>query len=230
MYKYQSVNLLGVYNMSIGLVGRKCGMTRVFTEDGASIPVSVVEVAPNLITQLKTSEVDGYNAIQVTTGSRKATRVNKPLAGHFAKANVIAGRGLWEFRLADGETVELAVGDQITIERFKEGQIVDVIGTSKGKGYAGTIKRHNFSSQRASHGNSVSHNAPGSIGQNQSPGRVFKGKKMSGHMGDERVTVMNLEIIKVDTQRNALLIKGAIPGAPGGNVIIRPACKREEVK
>ncbi len=215
---------------SIGLVGRKCGMTRVFTEEGTSIPVSVIEVLPNRVTQLKTSEVDGYEAVQVTTGERKADKVNKPLAGHFAKANVTAGRGLWEFRLSDGEKVELAVGDQITVEQFKEGQIVDVIGTSKGKGYAGAIKRHNFSSQRASHGNSVSHNAPGSIGQNQSPGRVFKGKRMSGHMGDERVTVMNLQVIRVDTQRNALLIKGAIPGAPGGDVIIRPAIKRGEEK
>ncbi len=214
--------------MSIGLVGRKCGMTRVFTEEGAAIPVSVIEVTPNLITQVKSGEVDGYNAIQVTTGSRK--RVNKALAGHFAKANVAAGRGLWEFKLADGETVELNVGDQINVEHFKVGQIVDVIGTSKGKGFAGAIKRHNFSSQRASHGNSISHNAPGSIGQNQTPGRVFKGKKMAGQMGNRRVTAMNLEIIKIDTERNALLIKGAIPGAPGGSVIIRPACKREEAK
>ncbi len=216
--------------MSIGLVGRKCGMTRVFTNDGTSIPVSVIEIAPNFVTQLKTTEVDGYRAIQVTTGTRKADRVSKPLAGHFAKANVAAGRGLWEFRLADGETAELAVGDQVAIDLFKEGQIVDVIGTSRGKGYAGAIKRHNFSSQRASHGNSVSHRAPGSIGQNQSPGRVFKGKRMSGHMGDERVTEMNLEIIKVYTVRNAILVKGSIPGAPGGDVIIRPACKRTEVK
>lgn len=211
---------------SIGLVGRKCGMTRVFTEEGTSIPVSVIEITPNLVTQLKTNETDGYSAIQVTTGERKATRVSKPLAGHFAKANVQAGRGLWEFRLADGETNEFTVGQAITLELFKEGQYVDVIGTSRGKGYAGAIKRHNFSSQRASHGNSVSHRAPGSIGQNQSPGRVFKGKRMSGHMGDERVTEMNLQVIRVDVARNALLVKGAIPGAPGGDVIIRPAIKR----
>lgn len=211
---------------SIGLVGRKCGMTRVFTEEGTSIPVSVIEITPNLVTQLKTNETDGYSAIQVTTGERKVTRVNKPLAGHFAKANVAAGRGLWEFRLADGETSEFTVGQAITLELFKEGQFVDVIGTSRGKGYAGAIKRHNFSSQRASHGNSVSHRAPGSIGQNQSPGRVFKGKRMSGHMGDERVTEMNLQVIRVDVARNALLVKGAIPGAPGGDVIIRPAIKR----
>lgn len=216
--------------MSMGLVGRKCGMTRVFTEDGASIPVSVIEVEPNSVTQLKAIDIDGYKAVQVTTGTRKAKRVNKSAAGHFAKANVVAGRGVWEFRLANDANVDLSVGDQVTVELFKVGQIVDVIGTSKGKGYAGAIKRHNFSSQRASHGNSVSHNAPGSIGQNQSPGKVFKGKKMSGHMGDERVTVMNLEVIRVDVERNVLLIKGAIPGAPGGDVIIRPACKREEAK
>ncbi len=211
--------------MSIGLVGRKCGMTRVFTEDGRSIPVSVVEVTPNFVTQLKTTEIDGYCAIQVTTGERKAKRVNKAQAGHFAKANVNAGRGMWEFRLADGETSSLAVGDSIAVSLFQAGQIVDVTGTSKGKGFAGAIKRHNFSSQRASHGNSLSHRAPGSIGQNQSPGRVFKGKRMAGHMGDEQVTIGNLEIIRIDEQRNALLIKGAIPGAPGGDVIIRPACK-----
>lgn len=211
--------------MSIGLIGRKCGMTRVFTEEGVSVPVSVIEITPNLITQVKTNEVDGYSAIQVTTGERKASRVNKPLTGHFAKANVAAGRGLWEFRLENNENTEMTVGDAITIEHFKEGQMIDVIGTSKGKGFAGAIKRHNFSSQRASHGNSVSHRAPGSIGQNQSPGRVFKGKRMAGHMGDERVTVFSLEIIRIDVARNALLVKGAIPGAPGGDVIVRPACK-----
>lgn len=211
--------------LSIGLVGRKCGMTRVFTEEGASIPVSVVEVTPNFITQLKTVEVDGYRAVQVTTGQRKASRINKPLAGHFAKANVVAGRGLWEFRLTDNDTANFAVGDALDITNFQAGQIVDVIGTSIGKGYTGVIKAHNFNSQRASHGNSVSHNAPGSIGQCQSPGRVFKGKRMARRKGNERVTIMNLEIIKVDVQRNALLIKGAIPGAPGGNIIVRPACK-----
>lgn len=212
--------------MSIGLIGRKCGsMTRVFTEDGASIPVSVVEVSPNLITQIKTDEVDGYRAIQVTTGTRKATRVTKAQAGHFASAKVVAGRGLWEFRLTDDAKVELAVGDAITVAQFHVGQMVDVTGTSKGKGFAGAIKRHNFKSQDASHGNSLAHNAPGSIGQNQTPGRVFKGKKMAGHMGDERVTIGGLEIIRVDVERNALLIKGAIPGAPGGDIIIRPACK-----
>ena len=211
--------------MSIGLVGRKCGMTRVFTEDGASIAVSVVEVTPNYVTQVKTNETDGYNAIQVTTGTRKASRVTKPLAGHFAKAKVQAGRGLWEFRLPDDQAPSFTAGDEITVSHFKVGQIVDVSGKSKGKGYAGAIKRHNFSSQRASHGNSISHNAPGSIGQNQSPGRVFKGKRMSGHLGDENVSVECLEIIRIDADRNAILLKGAIPGAPGGNVIIRLACK-----
>lgn len=211
--------------MAIGLVGRKCGMTRVFTEDGASIPVTVIEVTPNVVTQLKTNETDGYNAIQVTTGTRKASRVNKPQAGHFAKANVQAGRGLWEFRLPDDSAVNFAVGEAIHLAQFQVGQYVDVQGTSKGKGYAGAIKRHNFSSQRASHGNSVSHNAPGSIGQNQSPGRVFKGKRMSGHMGDETVTVQTLEIVRIDVERNAILIKGAVPGAPGGDVIIRSATK-----
>jgi large subunit ribosomal protein L3 len=214
--------------MSIGLVGRKCGMTRVFTEEGASIPVSVVEITPNLVTQVKTSEVDGYRAIQVTTGTRKAKRTNKPLAGHLAKAKVAAGRGLWEFRLADNENVELAAGDAITVSLFQAGQMVDVTGVTKGKGFQGAIKRHHFKSQDASHGNSLSHNAPGSIGQNQTPGRVFKGKKMAGHLGDDKVTTGGLEIIRVDVERNALLIKGAIPGARGGDVIIRPACKHKD--
>ncbi len=213
--------------MSIGLIGRKCGMTRVFTEDGVSIPVSVVEVTPNVITQLKTQEIDGYSAIQVTTGTRKAQRLNKPQTGQFAKAKVAAGRGLWEFRLPNGENPAYTVGDQITVEHFVAGQLVDVTGTSKGKGFAGAIKRHNFKSQDATHGNSLSHNAPGSIGQNQSPGRVFKGKKMAGHLGDVKVTTGNLEVVRIDVERNALLIKGAIPGAPGGDVIIRPACKQK---
>jgi large subunit ribosomal protein L3 len=216
--------------MSIGLIGRKCGMTRVFTEEGTSIPVSVIEITPNVITQVKTNEVDGYRAIQVTTGDRKANRLSKPLAGHFAKANVTAGRGLWEFRLEENETLELSVGDSVTVDHFKAGQIVDVIGTNKGKGFQGGVKRHHFRTQDATHGNSVSHRAPGSIGQNQSPGRVFKGKKMAGHMGDERVTICNLEIIRVDGQRNALLVKGAIPGAPDGDLIIRPACKMKNKK
>jgi large subunit ribosomal protein L3 len=211
--------------MSIGLVGRKCGMTRVFTEDGVSIPVTVVEVTPNVITQVKTNEVDGYCAIQITTGVRKASRVNKAAAGHFAKAKVEAGRGLWEFRLEDADSAKYTAGDQILVTHFSDGEMVDVTGQSKGKGFAGTIKRHNFRGQDNTHGNSLSHRVPGSIGQNQSPGKVFKGKKMCGHMGDEVVTTQSLKIIRVDAERNALLIKGAIPGAPGGDVIIRAACK-----
>ncbi|GIX31533.1 MAG: 50S ribosomal protein L3 [Porticoccaceae bacterium] len=210
--------------MSVGIVGRKCGMTRVFTEDGASVPVTVIEVEPNRITQIKTPERDGYAAIQVTVGSRRRSRLTKPLAGHFAKAGVEPGRGLWEFRL-DGSDETFEVGGAITVERFRPGQKVDVTGVSKGKGFQGPIKRWNFSSQDASHGNSLSHRAPGSIGQNQTPGRVFKGKKMAGHMGAERVTVQNLEVIRVDVERNLLLVKGAVPGAPGGDVIVRPAVK-----
>ena len=210
--------------MSIGLVGRKCGMTRVFTEDGASIPVTVIEATPNRITQIKSEENDGYSAIQVTTGTRKASRVSKTQAGHFAKANVEAGRGQWEFR--SGSTDEaFEVGTALTVERFEQGQKVDVTGTSKGKGFQGGVKRWNFSMQDATHGNSISHRAPGSIGQNQTPGRVFKGKKMSGHMGAEQVTTQNLEIIRVDAERNLLLVKGAVPGAPGGDVVVRPATK-----
>ncbi len=210
--------------MSIGLVGRKCGMTRVFTEDGVSIPVTVIEATPNRITQIKSEETDGYSAIQVTAGSRKASRISKSQAGHFAKASVEAGRGQWEFRSGSSdETFE--VGASLTVERFEQGQKVDVTGTSKGKGFQGGVKRWNFSMQDASHGNSISHRAPGSIGQNQTPGRVFKGKKMAGHMGAEQVTTQNLEIIRVDAERNLLLVKGAVPGAPGGDVLIRPAVK-----
>jgi len=211
--------------MTIGVVGRKCGMTRIFTEDGASIPVTVIEVDPNRITQVKTIETDGYRALQVTTGSRRASRVTKPLAGHFAKANTEAGRGLWEFRLDDNEGEDLAVGGEIKAELFSAGQKVDVVGTSVGKGFAGVIKRHNFSMQDATHGNSLSHRAPGSIGQNQTPGRVFKGKKMSGHMGNSRSSIQNLEVARVDAERNLILIKGAVPGAAGGDVIIKPAVK-----
>lgn len=210
--------------MPIGLIGRKCGMTRVFTEAGKSISVTVVEIEPNRITQVKTNETDGYCAIQVTTGTRKANRVTKPEAGHFAKAGVAAGRGLWEFRL-ENETTEYSVGGELTVSLFEGGQKIDVTGTSKGKGFAGVIKRHNFKSQRATHGNSLAHNAPGSIGQNQTPGRVFKGKKMCGHMGNVQVTTHNLEVVRVDAEQNILLVSGAIPGAPGGNVIVRPACK-----
>ena len=209
--------------MTIGIVGRKSGMTRVFTDSGISIPVTVVEVEPNRVTQVKSVETDGYNAVQVTVGSRRASRVVKPAKGHFEKAQAEAGRGIWELRNDSEESFE--VGGQLTVEGFQAGQKVDVTGTSKGKGFAGVIKRWNFSAQDATHGNSRSHRAPGSIGQNQSPGRVFKGKKMAGQMGNERVTVQNLEIVKVDAQRNLLLIKGAIPGAPGGDVIVRPAVK-----
>ena len=210
--------------MRIGLVGRKCGMTRVFTEDGASIPVTVVEATPNRVTQVKSDEVDGYSAIQVTTGDKKSSRVSKPKAGQFAKSGTEAGRGQWEFR-TDGANEAFEVGAALTVERFTVGQFVDVTGTSKGKGFQGGVKRWNFAMQDATHGNSISHRAPGSIGQNQTPGRVFKGKKMAGHMGAERVTTQNLEIIRVDAARNLLLIKGAVPGAPGGDVLVRPAVK-----
>ncbi|WMS89076.1 50S ribosomal protein L3 [Pleionea litopenaei] len=209
--------------MTIGIVGRKCGMTRVFTENGESIPVTVVEVEANRITQVKTQETDGYTAVQVTTGSKKASRVTKAAAGHFKKAGVEAGRGLWEFRVDAIDGLEL--GGEIKVDIFEAGQKVDVTGTSKGKGYAGTIKRWNFRGQDATHGNSISHRVPGSIGQNQTPGRVFKGKKMSGHMGAERVTTQTLEVVRVDAERNIILIKGAVPGAVGGDVIVRPAVK-----
>ena len=210
--------------MSVGIVGRKCGMTRVFNDDGVSIPVTVIEVDPNRVTQVKSDETDGYAAIQVAVGTRRPSRVSKPVAGHYAKAGVEAGRGLWEFRL-DGSDEQFEVGSTVTVERFESGQIVDVTGTSKGKGFQGGVKRWNFSMQDATHGNSLSHRAPGSIGQNQTPGRVFKGKKMAGHMGAERVTVQNLEVVRVDVERNLLLIKGAVPGAPGGDVVVRPAVK-----
>ena len=207
----------------IGLIGRKVGMTRVFTEEGVSIPVTVVEVEANRVSQVRTLETDGYAAIQVTTGAKKANRVSKPEAGHFAKAGVEAGRGLWEFRLENGE--EFEVGAELTVELFNETKKVDVTGTSKGKGFQGAVKRWNFSTQDMTHGNSLSHRAPGSIGQCQTPGRVFKGKKMAGHMGAERVTTQNLEIVRVDAERKLLLIKGAVPGATGGNVIVKPAVK-----
>lgn len=208
--------------MAIGVVGRKCGMTRVFTEDGNSVPVTVIEVEPNRITQVKTGETDGYEAVQVTVGSRRASRVTAPQAGHFAKAGVEAGRGVWEFRAEPGELVP---GGSVGVDVFSAGQVVDVTGTSKGKGFAGVVKRWNFATQDATHGNSLSHRAPGSIGQNQTPGRVFKGKKMAGHLGAERVTVQNLEVVRVDAEKNLLLVKGAIPGATGTDVIVRPAVK-----
>jgi large subunit ribosomal protein L3 len=211
--------------MTMGLVGRKCGMTRVFTEDGVSIPVTVIEAQPNQITQVKTVENDGYRALQVSAGQRKASRVSKPQAGHFAQAKVEAGDLLAEFRLEDADEGDYEMGNEIKVDLFEEGQKVDVIGTSIGKGFAGTVKRHNFRTQDATHGNSLAHRAPGSIGQNQTPGRVFKGKKMSGHMGNARSTVQNLEVVRVDAERNLLLIKGAVPGHKGGRVIVRPAIK-----
>jgi large subunit ribosomal protein L3 len=198
-------------------------MTRVFADDGASIPVTVIEVEPNRITQVKNVETDGYQAVQVTVGSRRASRVNKPAAGHYAKAEAEAGRRLWELKNNSEESFE--VGGELTVAAFEAGQKVDVTGTSKGKGFQGGVKRWNFHMQDATHGNSISHRAPGSIGQCQTPGRVFKGKKMAGHMGAEKVTTQNLEVVRVDADRNLLLIKGAVPGAPGGDVIVRPAVK-----
>jgi large subunit ribosomal protein L3 len=211
--------------MAIGLVGKKAGMTRVFTEDGVSIPVTVVEVDPNRVTQVRSDEVDGYRAFQVTMGKRRANRVNKAMAGHFAKAGTEAGIGLWEFRLADGEGDDIEVGKQLGVDIFEAGQKVDVAGTTIGKGFAGGVKRHNFRTQDATHGNSLSHRAPGSIGQCQTPGRVFKGKRMAGQMGNVRRTIQNLEVVRVDAERNLLLIRGAIPGARGGSVIVTPAVK-----
>lgn len=211
--------------MTIGLIGRKRGMTQVFTEQGDSVPVTVIEVSPNRITQVKTVETDGYSALQVTIGSKRNSLVNKPQAGHYSKAGIEAGEGLWELRLNDEEGSDLETGAELNVEQFEAGQKVDVTGTSIGKGFAGGVKRHNFSMQDATHGNSVSHRAPGSIGQCQTPGRVFKGKKMAGHMGDARVTTQNLEVIKVDVERNLLLIKGAVPGAKNGQVTVRPSVK-----
>ena len=211
--------------MAIGLVGKKCGMTRIFTEAGVSIPVTVVEVTANRISQIKTQDTDGYQAIQVTTGERRDSRVNAAQKGHFAKAGVAAGRGTWEFRVEDSELEGREAGSEIAADLFQVGQIVDVIGTSKGKGFQGGIKRHNFRSQDWTHGNSVSHRVVGSTGQNQTPGRVFKGKKMPGQMGNKRVTVQGLEVISVDAEKGILVIKCAIPGANGGDVIVRPSVK-----
>ena len=212
--------------MSIGLVGRKCGMSRIFTEDGRSIPVTLIEATPNRVTQVKTTEIDGYNAIQVTAGSKRAGLVNKPLAGHYAKAKVEAGRGLWEFRLEADELAKFSVGGEVKADEiFTVGQIVDVAGITKGKGFQGTIKKYNFKMGDATHGNSLSHRAPGSIGQRQTPGRVFPGKKMAGHMGAVRRSAMNLEVVKIDSERHLIAIKGSVPGAKGGNLIIRPAVK-----
>lgn len=211
--------------MAIGVIGRKCGMTRVFTENGSAVPVTVIEVTPNRVTQVKSIDSDGYRAVQVTVGERRSSRVTKAMAGHFKNAGVEAGRGTWEFRLSSGEGETLTHGSELTAEQFTVGQLVDVTGTSIGKGYAGSMKRHNFGGGRATHGNSLSHRAPGSIGQRQTPGRVFPGKKMAGHLGNERCTAQNLEVVRVDTARNLLLVKGGVPGGRGGDLIIRPADK-----
>ena len=211
--------------MPIGLIGRKCGMTRIFTDAGDSVPVTVIEALPDRVTQLKTVDSDGYRAVQVTVGSRKASRTARPLVGHYAKAETGPGEGLWEFRLTEDEGADLAAGAEIKVDLFADGQMIDVTGSTRGKGYAGTIKRHNFKGQDNTHGNSVSHRVPGSIGQNQTPGRVFKGKKMSGHMGDVRRTIPNLEVVRVDSARNLILVRGGVPGAPGARVVLRPAVK-----
>jgi large subunit ribosomal protein L3 len=211
--------------MSLGLVGRKVGMTRVFTDDGAAVPVTVLDVADNRITQIKKAETDGYSAVQIAFGMRRASRVTKPMAGHFAKAGVEGGSLLREFRVPEGELANLQVGGKIGADIFQVGQIVDVAGTTKGRGFAGVIRRHHFSSNRASHGNSISHNRPGSTGQNQDPSRVFPGKRMPGHLGDVKRTTQNLEIVRVDTERQLLLVKGGIPGANGGHIVIFPAAK-----
>ncbi len=211
--------------MSLGVVGRKVGMTRVFDDAGRSVAVTVIEVLPNRVTQVKSLEVDGYEALQVTTGVRRASRVTSAAAGHFAKAGVEAGRGMWEFRVAGDVLSQYVTGAEITVEMFAAVQAVDVTGTSIGKGFAGTVKRHNFRTQDATHGNSRSHRVPGSIGQRQTPGRVWKGKRMSGHMGDERVTAQNLSVVRVDAERGLLLVKGAVPGSEGGDLVVRPSIK-----
>lgn len=210
--------------MTIGVIGRKAGMTRVFTDSGASIPVTVIEVDDNRVTQLRTVESDGYKAVQVAYGAKKSGSVNKPMAGHYAKAGIEAGRGLHEFRLDDAQD-ELEVGSQINVDLFEAGQKVDVSGLSKGRGFQGGVKRHNFRTQDATHGNSLSHRAPGSIGQCQTPGRVFKGKKMAGQMGNVKTSVQNLEVVRVDTDRNLILVKGAVPGSKGGDLVITPSVK-----
>lgn len=211
--------------MAIGVIGRKAGMTRVFTDEGASVPVTVIQVEPNRVTQVKSVERDGYPAVQVTTGTRRASRVTRPEAGHFAKAGVEPGRGLWELAMAAGSEVE--PGNAFGVEQFEAGQRVDVTGTSKGRGFAGTVKRHNFRTQDASHGNSLAHRVPGSIGQMQDPGHVWKGKKMPGHMGSTRTTAQNLEIVRVDAERGLLLVRGAVPGARNGDLLVRPSVKAE---
>jgi large subunit ribosomal protein L3 len=214
--------------MSIGLIGRKCGMTRVFSEDGASVPVTVLQIESNRVTQVKQVETDGYSSIQVTAGDKKSSKVNKALAGHYANANVTAGRGLWEFRVQDEDIANYSAGTEISLSIFNEGQFVDVQGRSIGKGFAGGVKRHHFSMQDATHGNSRSHRVLGSIGMNQTPGRVFKGKKMEGHLGNVNRTVQNLVIHAIDTEKSLILVKGAVPGAKGGDVIITPAMKKQK--
>jgi len=211
--------------MAVGLIGRKAGMSRVFTEDGVSVPVTVIQALPNRVTRIKTEDRDGYSALQVTTSTVKPSRVSKPVAGQYAAVSSEPGEGLWEFRITPDEAAELETGAELTVERFEVGQIVDVAGTTIGKGFAGTVKRHNFSMQDATHGNSLAHRAPGSIGQNQTPGRVFKGKKMSGQMGNVRRTAQNLEVVQVDPQRNLILVKGAVPGHRGGRLVVKPAVK-----
>jgi len=211
--------------MALGLIGQKRGMTRLFTETGESVPVTVVEVMPNRVTRIKTPDSDGYSAVQITTGDRHRNRISKPESGEFSKNGVDAGRGLWEFRLDNGDGVEVQAGSELKADLFEEGQSVDVTGTTIGKGYAGVIKRHNFSMGDATHGNSLSHRVPGSIGQCQTPGRVFKGKRMSGHMGNAQRTIQGLKIVRVDNERNLLMIKGAVPGAKGGDLMIKPSVK-----
>ncbi|MGB8146205.1 MAG: 50S ribosomal protein L3 [Chromatiaceae bacterium] len=214
--------------MTIGVIGRKAGMTRIFTEEGASVPVTVIEVQPNRVTQIKTTATDGYRAVQVAIGERRASRVTKPMAGHYARAGVTAGDTLREFRLAEGEGLDLAEGGEILVSIFAAGQKVDVRGVTKGRGFAGGVKRHNFRMQDATHGNSVSHRAPGSIGQCQTPGRVMKGKRMAGHMGDVNRVQQNLEVIRVDVERNLLLVRGPVPGAEGGRLVVLPSVKKSK--
>ncbi len=211
--------------MTLGVIGKKLGMTRVFDASGAATPVTVIHVEKNRVTALKSVESDGYDSVQVTVGEVKPSRVNKSAVGHYAKSGVAAGRGLWEFRLSDADTAELAVGGEIGLDLFEEGQKVDVTGTSIGKGFAGGVKRHHFAMQDATHGNSLSHRAPGSIGQNQTPGRVFKGKKMAGHMGAVRRTMQNLLVVKIDAEKDVIMVRGAVPGAKGGDVVVKPATK-----
>lgn len=216
--------------MAIGLVGRKCGMTQVYTEEGAVVPVTVIEALPNRVVQIKTNEKEGYSALQVTTGTCRANRLTKPLAGHYAKAGTAPGRGLWEFLIDGKPDDQITIGAEFKVDIFQAGQLVDVTGTSKGKGFAGTVKRHHFATQDATHGNSLSHRVPGSIGQRQSPGRVFKGKKMSGQLGNKRCTIQSQLVVKVDSDKNLLLIKGVVPGAPGSDVIILPAVRQKKSK